>query len=226
MPSVLPCQRGLVPAWDRRSTGRSGIGDADLRTTSNIEPNQGTHKRGNMSNLHLASASIIATILASAFVTGCAVEPLADLADDDELVTTELTSSLSGTAPVSWVGVDLYTGGDDKRSDSHVWLRVHLYNGVTSSQEITPGATWPNWSSTGVQWVQTPIGTRNQDIRDITIDWQQGGGGWNGDNWNLQSLSIYAWDSSYGSNFKAAPGGNPLRRFTGAVTQYAWSWVQ
>jgi hypothetical protein len=159
--------------------------------------------------------------MAAVFTAGCAIEP----EDGDEPATEEVISWLSGTAPVSWVGVDFHTGGDDKRNDSRVWIRVSLSNANDVVREVLPGITWPDWTSTGVQLIQLPIGTKNQDIQSVSIEWQQGGGGFNGDNWNLQSLAIYAWDPSYGYNLRGAPGGNPLRRFTGSITQYVWHWA-
>jgi len=156
-------------------------------------------------------------------IAGCAIESPAE----GDPITEVTTSSLSGDTLVSMVAIAFNTGNDDKRGDSRVWIQISLNNGNSSIQEVGGGSTWPNWSSSGFQYINLPSGTRNQDIQAVKIGWQQGGGGWNGDNWNLQSLSIYALDPATGQwSFQGGPGGNPLQRFTGNVTEFVWGWVQ
>jgi hypothetical protein len=176
---------------------------------------------------HQASGFTIGAVIASALGAGCAANSPAG----DDPATAATTSSLSGTSLVSMIAVNLNTGNDDKRGDSHVWIQIDLLdqNGHPNStvQEVGAGAPWPNWSWSGWHYIALPSSTRNQDITDVKISWQQGGGGWNGDNWNLQSFQVYALDGTNGQwSFQGAPGGNPLLRFTGSVNEYVWGWSQ
>ena len=169
------------------------------------------------------SAFVIGVSIASALVTGCAIDPSTEGEDSS---TEEIASSLSGDAKISIVAIDFYTGGDDKRSDSHIWVRINLKNGNFVFQEIDPGLGWGGWSWSGLRFIQLPSDTLNQDINDVTISWQQGGAWFWRDNWDLQTLSIWALDNTTGQwSFRGSPGGNPLLRFTGTTTQYTWGWV-
>jgi len=163
----------------------------------------------------------VLAISISAFLAGC----LGEAPIDDEPATTSESSALSGDRLLSMVAVNINTGGDDKRGDSRVWLRVRLWNGNSVIQEIGYGQTYADWGWSGWQYMALPSSTRVWDVQSLDVLWQQGGGGWNGDNWNMQSISIYALDGQTGQwSFQGAPWGNPLYRFTGNATFYAWGW--
>jgi hypothetical protein len=87
------------------------------------------------------------------------------------------------------------------------------------------GQTWSN-NSVHSQLVSLPAGTRDSDILTFAIDFQQGGGGWNGDNWNLQQLQVVANDATTGqASTQISVAGNPFFRFTGSLNSFSRSWV-
>jgi hypothetical protein len=152
--------------------------------------------------------------------------------------TGKTSSALAGSDALSQIAVQFETGGDDKRSDSQVWFHVTV-NGF--DQQCTTdgtGNTWQNWTWTQWFFCNLPAGTHNQDISNFWVSWAQGGGGFiqTGDNWNMESVNIWAWDDNsctatdgngnctqFGAwQFKGQPGGNPLQRFKGDVTTWSW----
>ncbi len=169
---------------------------------------------------HHVSTLFVGAVIA--FASGCVAESPAEGSPATEAT----ASSLSGADLISMIAIVIATGNDDKRDDSHVWVRIDLHDGRSSFEEVGFRETWQNWQWSRWYYVKPPSGTRNQDIRQISVTWQQGGGGLNGDNWNLQGLAIYAVDTANGYwNFQGGPLGNPLMRFTGSATEYAWGWI-
>src|SRR6185503_1233751 len=75
-----------------------------------------------------------------------------------------------------------------------------------------------------IQEFMLPKPTLNADIQEVRIIWN-GGSGITGDNWDLQSLSVYAWSPPEGLVYMGGAVGTPLRRFTSSVLQYVWNWV-
>jgi len=150
----------------------------------------------------------------------------ADPAASDDPETGTAVSELADTDMISAINFVLTTGGDDKRSDSHVFVEVRLtHNGVltTFTQEAGLGDTWSN-NSTHTQQVALPFGTLNSDISGVRVFWQRGPGGtFNGtDNWNLQQLKLQAVDATLGGivSTQVSLAGNPLVRFTGSTTNF------
>jgi hypothetical protein len=179
-----------------------------------------------MKNRHCSTVfAFLGLGLAALSAAGCAADASGDLAPAEHTETT--SAKLSATAPVSFVAVNLFTGGDDKRGDSRVWITINLTNGNSVTQETHDGYTWGNWTWSGFEYINLPSGTRNQDIANVVVSWAHGGNGWNGDNWNLQQLNIYALDASNNSwSYQGGPAGNPLLRFRGDDGSYVWPWVQ
>jgi hypothetical protein len=112
------------------------------------------------------------------------------------------------------------TGDDDLRSDSDVSVAISYNDGRgTMTADLSQGAGWPN-GSTHYMAVQLLANTHASDIDGVEIRFKQGGGGWNGDNWNMQGLELWVeiadggWAKVYGG------WGDPLQRFTGKVTTF------
>jgi hypothetical protein len=165
------------------------------------------------------------SIAIGSLATGCTTEDAKTAPDGTEVGTSEATSALSGTDQLTQIAVTFQTGGDDKRSDSQVWFRVRINGFENQYLAGGTGSTWGNGTTTGWFFGTLPAGTRNQDITNFSVTWAAGGGSFiqTGDNWNLESLNIWVWDATLnGWQFKGAPGGNPLQRFTGSTTSWSW----
>lgn len=178
-----------------------------------------------MKSAALSRTAGIGLLFLSLGAGGCAGEPdESSGVPEDVDVTSE---PLAATETIGMVRVRLMTGGDDKRSDSRVWICVGLKNGNVLIQETYDAMTWRNWTWNDVTYVSLPSGTLNRDIYWVQVFWRQGGGGWNGDNWNLQQVTVEAYVNSSGLwNLQGQAYGNPLRRLTGSVTSWVWFWVQ
>ena len=130
------------------------------------------------------------------------------------------TSALASTDIVTALDFVIGTGGDDLRSDSVLTAIVFYKNGATSSKNLNDGNGWGN-STTHQVTMPLLSNVHYSDIIGVKLVFDQGGGGINGDNWNMQSLEIFAEDSTNGESFRAfSQVGNPLRRFTGSVTTF------
>ena len=157
---------------------------------------------------------------------GCVSDPGAAL-DGSDVDVGETISALAGTDPLSQVAVRFTTGSDDKRSDSQVFYHVTINGFDHLFSAGGTGATWSNSIPPGWFITSLPPGTRNQDISNFFVTWQQGKGGFiqTGDNWNLQQVEIQVFDTNPAVNtwvVKGSPSGNPLQRFTGSVTSWSW----
>ncbi|WP_437974256.1 hypothetical protein WMF11_37785 [Sorangium sp. So ce295] len=134
-------------------------------------------------------------------------------------------AGIAADAPVGVVAVQMRTGGDDKRDDSRVWIRVNLKNGNSSTEEASGDPTWKDWSWGAFTYIQLPGSTKSNDIASVTVFWRHGGNGFNGDNWNLQQLNVWAFDNANNEwVVMGKPSGNPLQRFTGNDEEYTWEW--
>jgi hypothetical protein len=172
-----------------------------------------------LSILNRGIGVVAGIVIASVSAPGCAISP----PDTEDPNLDEASSALSGTDQLTQVRVRFETGGDDKRSDSHVWFHVTV-NGFDNQFDAGgTGATWPNWTWTDYFYGNLPGGTHNSDISNFSVTWAQGGGGFNGDNWNMEAVEISVWDATLGSwQPKGTPGADPLRRFTGSAKSWAW----
>lgn len=165
--------------------------------------------------------------LASGMVAACAavgcVAPDAPDASEDELG--EASADLAFTDQLTQVAVRFQTGGDDKRSDSQVFFQFAI-GGVWSLYSAGgTGATWSNGSWTPFFYGDLPAGTRNQDISNFRVTWQQGLGGLfqTGDNWNMQAVDVWVFDATLGTWVqKGTQISNPLQRFTTSTTSWLW----
>ena len=119
-----------------------------------------------------------------------------------------------------------YTGGDDKRSDSRVWVVVNLARGGAVVREaVGDDDGWGSDTWSEITTIALPAGTTFGDVLSVEILWKQGGGGWNGDNWNLNELNVWMFDQTRGQWGFNALEGNPLKRFTGSATSFSWPWL-
>jgi len=136
-----------------------------------------------------------------------------------------IRQSLSPDEPINMVAVAFRTGSDDKRGDSRVWLTVRLHNGYENTVEVFRSQRLPDWTYSDYIYLRLPSGTKNGDVKEVHVSWKQGGGGFNGDNWNLQQLIIWSQLSNGTWNNNNNPWGNPLRRFTGRAKTYTSTWI-
>jgi hypothetical protein len=171
---------------------------------------------------------MMAVVVGSVAGAGCGLSSTTSATDGAEVDLSETRSELAGTDRLSQIAVWFETGGDDKRSDSQVFFNVTI-NGFSNQYSAGGvGPTWGNNTTTGWFFGNLPTDTRNQDISDFFVTWAQGRGGFiqTGDNWNMQSVTIWVFDTTLNSwQFKGQPGGNPLQRFTGNVTSWSWGWL-
>jgi hypothetical protein len=174
-----------------------------------------------MRSVRVSRVAMIAGVVGAMSAAGCLSEP--DPAASEDPTTGAAVSELAATDMISALNFVLTTGGDDKRSDSHVFVQVRLTNQTSFTQEAGLGQTWSN-NSTHTQQVALPFGTLNSAIAGVRVFWQQGpGGGFNSpDNWNLQQLQIQAVDATLGGfvSTQVSLAGNPLVRFTGSTTNF------
>jgi hypothetical protein len=137
----------------------------------------------------------------------------------------EASQALAFGDQLTQVAVRFQTGGDDKRSDSQVFFQFAV-NGVWAQYSAGgTGATWSNGSWTGFFYGNLPAGTRNQDISNVRVSWQQGLGGFlqSGDNWNMEAVDIWVFDATLGTWVqKGTPIADPLQRFSGVTTSWLW----
>jgi hypothetical protein len=142
----------------------------------------------------------------------------------------EESDGLSGTDQLTQIAVMFETGGDDKRSDSQVWFHANVKGFDNQYSAGGTGSTWQNGTWTGWYFGNLPAGTRNQDISNFWVTWAPGSGGFiqTGDNWNMEAVDVWAWDATLNAwEFKGAPGGDPLQRFTGSTKSWSWGgWPQ
>jgi hypothetical protein len=139
-----------------------------------------------------------------------------------------LASGIPANAPIGAVRVRMQTGDDDKRDDSRVWIVVTLKSGATAVAETNDGVDWKNWTWGDWTVVALPSNTNNQDVASVTVEWRHGGNGFNGDNWNLESLEVQAFDNATNewSEIGSATA-DPLLRFNGDDNRvYPWTWTE
>jgi len=169
-----------------------------------------------------SSWRVVAGIIVGALaMAGCGVSTT----DADEPELGEASDGLAGTDRLDMIAVRFHTGGDDKRSDSQVFFNVFINGFVNQFSAGGTGATWPNWTWTDYFFGRLPAGTRNMDIGNFWVTWSAGSGSFiqTGDNWNMEHVEIWVWDSTLnGWQFKGQPGGDPLQRFTGSTTLWSW----
>lgn len=128
---------------------------------------------------------------------------------------------------LSTVAFNIYTGDDDLRSDSHVYAFVHFNNGwEPSSVDLNQGNRWPDRTWSDWRYLGLPGDTQNQFIAGIMIRWSQGGGGINGDNWNMDAIEVWAADPQGHWSRQVRQDGHPVRRFTGNIKDWWIPWHQ
>ena len=177
-----------------------------------------------MRNVYTGSISIIAGLLTSMLAAGCMDDGSTDQTDP---ATDVAESSLLGSDVITQIGFTITTGSDDKRSDSHVFIEVDLTNGNQLIKEIGANQTWPNGVTVGPEFIDLPNGTLNNQISTVVVWWRHGGGSFNGDNWNMNALQIWARDQTTGAlSLQMQMAGNPLLRFTSHATSFSRPYVQ
>ncbi|MCA9612777.1 MAG: hypothetical protein H6721_21170 [Sandaracinus sp.] len=124
----------------------------------------------------------------------------------------------SATAPVTRLIVTARTGGDDLRGgNDNVHARAVVSGRTSVEVMLNGGAKWSDHTShTAV--VPVPTGTNFGNLRGLNLR-TTFGGGWNGDNWNLDELLVEA--ESGGRRFVVFhQSRNPLRRFTASAQTF------
>jgi hypothetical protein len=168
---------------------------------------------------------LVLGVVAASAAAGC-MESEAQIAPDGtEVAVGETSEALALTDSLTQVAVRFQTGGDDKRTDSQVFFQFAV-NGVWSLYSAGgTGTTWPNGTWTGYFYGNLPAGTRNQDISNFRVTWQQGVGGFiqSGDNWNMEAVDVWVFDATLGAWVqKGTQIGDPLQRFTSSTTSWWW----
>jgi hypothetical protein len=119
----------------------------------------------------------------------------------------------------------IWTGGDDCRSDSRVYAFIYYKDGRPLDIGLLKdtGTTWDNNSFHEVE-VLLVENTKAGDLSQIQIMFFQGGGGWNGDNWNMDGIAVWipTPDANWALVFQEF--GSPLKRFTGHDTVFTIPW--
>jgi hypothetical protein len=131
-----------------------------------------------------------------------------------------LTDRPSSTSPVSRLHVTLRTGGDDLRGGNDNVHGRAVVSGRTST-EIMLNAGAMRWAdgSTHTAVVPVPSGTNFGNLRGLDLR-TTFGGGWNGDNWNLDELLVEA--ESGGRRFTVFhQTRSPLVRFTASDSRFS-----
>jgi hypothetical protein len=120
---------------------------------------------------------------------------------------------------VNSVSFKFLTGGDDLRSDSLLEALIVFNDGSTLRPVLHQVNTdpWRNDTQNGPIVVDV---TGKPPITHVTLLFNQGGGGINGDNWNMQTVQIFADGIEDDSHrlFIATGGrddGNCVHRFKG-----------
>jgi hypothetical protein len=173
----------------------------------------------------ISSKGFVLGIVAASVAAGCMESTAQTTPDGTEVELGEARDELALTDQLTQVAVRFQTGGDDKRTDSQVFFQVAV-NGVWSLYSAGgTGTTWSNGTWTGFFYGNLPAGTRNQDITNFRVSWQQGIGGFiqSGDNWNMEAVDIWVFDATFGAWVqKGTPIADPLQRFTGSTTSWLW----
>jgi hypothetical protein len=88
---------------------------------------------------------------------------------------------------------DIWTGGDDLRSDSQLEVLIQLSDGRTKRADLHPRNT-PKWDNDSFHQPDVDFGElAGAQVTQVTLLFNQGGGGLNGDNWNMQAIEV--WDT-------------------------------
>lgn len=106
------------------------------------------------------------------------------------------------------------TGGDDLRGTNDN-LNVHILTrtGRTLTfNNVNQGHPWINNSRQQIS-ITLPEGVRPVDVRGVRLE-TTATGGWNGDNWNMEGLSVDGIEDGVRTHF-FHEAGTPLFRFTG-----------
>lgn len=136
-----------------------------------------------------------------------------------EWMSAVVTDRPSSTSPVSRLHVTLRTGGDDLRGGNDNVHGRAVVSGRTST-EVMLNAGARRWAdgTTHTAIVPVPAGTTFGNLRALELR-TTFGGGWNGDNWNLDELLVEA--ESGGRRFVLSHRtASPLRRFTGDSSRH------
>ena len=130
-----------------------------------------------------------------------------------------LTDRPSSTSAISRLHVTLRTGGDDLRGGNDNVHGRAVVSGRTSTEIMLNGrARWADGSRNTVI-LPVPSGTDFGNLRGLDLR-TTFGGGWNGDNWNLDELLVEA--ESGGRRFTVFHQTRaPLFRFTGSASRFS-----
>lgn len=171
----------------------------------------------------ISNGSVVVGIIAGLLMTaGCEISP-----DGEGVDLGEVRDELAAADRLDMIAVRFQTGSDDKRSDSQVFFHVMINGFDNQFSAGGTGTTWSNWTWTDYFYGRLPAGTRNGDIGNFWVSWVAGPGGFiqTGDNWNMEHVEVWVWDTTLGGwQFKGQPGGDPLQRFTGSTTSWVWGW--
>jgi hypothetical protein len=136
------------------------------------------------------------------------------------------TRRLVTAARATEVQIWIQTGGDDLRGgNDNADVTLTFVGGSTLTRNINAGREWGN-GQTHIARLSLPASApRVQDIQSVTIT-THFGGGFNGDNWNVDKVALMVGFPEGSPTSEPAPtvihdwldkSGGPLIRFTGSV---------
>lgn len=116
--------------------------------------------------------------------------------------------------PPSQLLLTIWTGGDDLRgTNDNLNVLVLTRTGTTLRfDNVNQGHPWINNSEQRIT-LTLPEGVRPSDVRGVRLE-TTFTGGWNGDNWNMESLAVDGVQDGVRTEFFFDEG-TPLVRFTG-----------
>ena len=152
----------------------------------------------------------------------------------------QVSAALTPTRTLRTLRLQLTTGDDDLRDDSEVQLVVEFRDPRSGRIAQLPFAV--NRERRGSRVVRLSFGNRQEwsrveniatrglrvrDIRRIGVRFVQGGGGTNGDNWNLDAIRVDFQLTATGpgpveTGLLLQRQGRPLHRFTGTPRPNEW----
>ncbi len=130
------------------------------------------------------------------------------------VASTPVTPVANTNPAISYLLITCHTGGDDLRGGKdNLNIAVRNKAGqVQTTNNVNGSNKWGNNTAHTVR-VAVPAGTRMSDLSRVQLT-TTFSGGWNGDNWNLDRLTIIAVAGGQKKQVYSKLG-RPLHRFTG-----------
>lgn len=149
---------------------------------------------------------------------------------EGENVSSSQQSLIAPSTLIKQIAFRVFTGDDDKRSDSRVTFRLSFRDGTATQYVSAAGTTtrWANGTWSPYTYFSFPT-KQSGNIYQMGITWSQGGaGGWGADNWNVDGYEMWALDVNNNwtlhRSFTSYPENRPSWRFTGDFTSLSIMW--